>query len=158
MSWWESVVDAVPVVGTGYRSARAVAAHMAGDHEGASQQWAEAGMNLAGDAAGLVTGGAGKVAATAAKAAVKHGAKAAIRAAGRQLTIRAMKGHAKRYVKKKMRKALKDGMRQARDEMIDALSEVVSDYSRAQLARLSDQELISIAQTCIQELDDDDDY
>ena len=121
MSWFENVLDAVPVVGTGYRSARAVAAHMTGDHETASQQWAEAGMNLAGDAAGLVTGGAGKVAATAAKAAVKHGAKAAIRAAGRQLTMKAMKKHAKRYVKKQIRKALKDGMREAREEIVDAL-------------------------------------
>ena len=137
MPWWETVVDAIPVVGTGYRAVRAVAAELAGDHETAKQQWAEAGMNLAGDALGLVTGGAGKVASTAAetaakvaietatkegakaiskkalKEAAKQGTKAAIRSARKQLTKKAMKEYAKKYVKKKVKKALKDGVKGA---------------------------------------------
>ena len=143
MSWWETVVDCVPVVGTGYRSVRAVAAHLTGDHEAAQEQWAEAGMNLAGDAIGLVTGGAGKVAATAAKAAAKvvvktaakegvkalskvalkdaakQGTTAATRAERKQLTKKAMKKHAKKYVKKKVKKALKDGIKEAAEAYED---------------------------------------
>ena len=58
------------VVGTvlDYHSGCTMAAHVA------EHQCAEAGMNAAGDALGLVTGGAGKVATTAAKL----GGKAAI--------------------------------------------------------------------------------
>ena len=45
-----------------------------------------------------------------------------------------------------------------REEIIDALSEIVIDISRDELASFSDQELISIAQTfTIQEEDEDDD-
>ena len=33
MSWWETIVDSVPVVGATYRTVNAVAAHVAGDHE-----------------------------------------------------------------------------------------------------------------------------
>ena len=64
------------VVGTvlDHRSGCAVAAHITGDHEEAKRQCAEAGTNAAGDVLGLVTGGAGKVATTAAKL----GGKAAI--------------------------------------------------------------------------------
>ena len=91
MSWWEDTLDAVPVVGTAYRTGAAVAAHVTGDHEEAQRQWTEAGMNAAGDALGLVTGGAGKVATTAAKVgvkavaktAVKQGVKQAVKAGGR---------------------------------------------------------------------------
>ena len=77
MSWWETALDSCPVVGTVYHAGNAVAAHVTGDHEEANHQWAEAGMNVAGDALGLVTGGAGKVATMAAKV----GAKAAVKAA-----------------------------------------------------------------------------
>ena len=56
MSWFENIVDAVPVVGTAYRAGSAITAHISGDHEQAQKQWGEAGMNLAGDALGLVTG------------------------------------------------------------------------------------------------------
>ena len=80
MSWWETLLDSVPVVGTGYRTARAVTAHLTGDHEEAQQQWAEAGMNLAGDAIGVFTGGAGKVATAAAKAGAQAAAKASVKA------------------------------------------------------------------------------
>ena len=137
MSWWESVIDAVPVVGTGYRTVKAVAAHVSGDHEEAKKQWADAGMNLAGDALGLVTGGAGKIASTAAKVgaktalqvatkegvktvtkqtlkeAAKEGGKAAARAARKQLTKKGMKRYAKKYVKKKGKKAIKKGLKEA---------------------------------------------
>ena len=139
-SWWETALDAIPVVGTGYRTVRAIAAHASGDHEEAQQQWAEAGMNLAGDALGLVTGGAGKVASTAAKAgaktafkvatkqgvqalsketlkqAAKQGGKAATRAARKQLTKKSMKKYAKKYVKKKVKKAVKKGLKEAMEE------------------------------------------
>ena len=80
MSWWETALDAVPIVGATYRTGRAVAAHVTGDHEEANRQWAEAGMNAAGDALGLVTGGAGKVATTAARV----GTKAAVKAVAKQ--------------------------------------------------------------------------
>ena len=79
---------------------------------------AEAGMNAAGDALGLVTG-AGKVATTAAnvgakaainpagkqgvKHAVKAGRRAAMKSASKQLTRSAMKSYAKKYFKKKLR-------------------------------------------------------
>ncbi len=131
------MLDAIPVVGTGYRTVNAIAAHISGDHEKAKEQWAEAGMNLAGDALGLVTGGAGKVASTAAKVgaktalkivtkqgvkamtketlkeAAKKGGKAAIRAGRKQLTKKAMKKYAKKYVKKKTKKAIKKGLKEA---------------------------------------------
>ena len=136
-AWWETVLDTIPIVGTGYRTVNAIAAHISGDHEEAQKQWTEAGMNLAGDALGLVTGGAGKVAATAAKAGVKtvlkvatkqgvkamtkqtlkqaakEGGKAATRAARKQLTKKAMKKYAKKYVKKKVKKAIKKGLKEA---------------------------------------------
>ena len=140
MSWWETVIDAVPIVGAGYRTVMAVSAHVSGDHEEAKSQWAEAGMNLAGDALGLVTGGAGKVASTAArvgaktalkfatkgvkavtkqalKQAAKQGGKAAARAARKQLTKKAMKKYAKKYMKKKVKKALKKGLKEAAENM-----------------------------------------
>lgn len=137
MSWWESVVDAIPLVGTGYRTVNAIAAHIGGDHEEAQRQWAEAGMNLASDGLGLLTGGVGKVAGVAArvgaktalsiatkqgvkamtkstlKQAAKKGGKAAVRAARKQVTKKAMKKYAKKYVKKKTKKALKDGLKEA---------------------------------------------
>ena len=52
-----------------------------------NRQWAEAGMNVAGDALELVTGGAGKVETTA----TKVGAKAAINPAGKQGVKHAVK-------------------------------------------------------------------
>lgn len=137
------MLDAIPVVGTGYRTVNAVAAHISGDHEKALEQWAEAGMNLAGDALGLVTGGAAKVASTAAKVGVKttlkiatkqgvkamtketlkeaakQGGKAATRAARKQVTKKAMKKYAKKYVKKKTKKAIKKGLKQAAEEVED---------------------------------------
>lgn len=94
-------------------------------------------MNLAGDALGLVTGGPGKVASTAAKAgaktalriatkqgvkamtketlkeAAKQGGKAAVRAGRKQLTKKGMKKYAKKYVKKKTKKAIKTGLKEA---------------------------------------------
>ena len=70
MSW---LLDCIPVVGTVYRAGNAVAAHIAGDHKEANRHWVEAGMDVAGIALGLVTGGAGKVETTA----TKVGAKAA---------------------------------------------------------------------------------
>ena len=77
------------LVGTVYCAGNAVAAHIAGDHEEANHQWAEAGMNVtvADDALGLVTGGAGKVETTA----IKVGAKAAISPAGKQGVKHAVK-------------------------------------------------------------------
>ena len=104
---------------------------MTGDHERAQKEWANAGMNIAGDALGLVTGGAGKVATVAArtgvrvavniatkegvkaaskqvlKQAVKQGGRAATRSARKQLTKKGMKKYAKKYVKKKVKKAIK---------------------------------------------------
>ena len=136
-AWWETAIDAIPVVGTGYRTVNAVSAHISGNHDEAQKQWAEAGMNLAGDALGLVTGGAGKVATTAARAgaktalkvatkqgvkamtkqtlkqAAKQGSKAATRAARKQLTKKAMKKYAEKYVKKKAKRAIKKGIRDA---------------------------------------------
>ena len=148
MSWWESVIDAIPVVGTGYRTVNALGAHLQGDHERAQQEWGEAGMNLAGDALGLVTGGAGKVAATATrvgvktaitvatkqgakaitkaslKQAAKQGSRAATRAARKQLTKKAMKKYAKKYVKKKVKKAIKKGLKEAAEQAYEEDSEI----------------------------------
>ena len=131
MSWWETVVDSVPVVGATYRTVNAITAHVTGDHERAQEEWANAGINIAGDALGLVTGGAGKVATVAArtgarvavniatkqgvkaaskqvlKQAVKQGSRAATRSARKQLTKKGMKKYAKKYVKKKVKKAVK---------------------------------------------------
>ena len=70
MSW---LLDCIPVVGTVYRACNAVAAHIAGDHKEVNRHWVEAGMDVAGIAPGLVTGGAGKVETTA----TRVGAKAA---------------------------------------------------------------------------------
>ena len=70
MSW---LLDSIPVVGTVYCAGNAVAAHVADDHKEANCHWVEAGMDVAGIALGLVTGGAGKVETTA----TKVGAKAA---------------------------------------------------------------------------------
>ena len=135
--WWVTVLDAIPVVGTGYRTVNAVAAHIGGGHKKAKEQWAEAGMNLSTDALGLVTGGAGKVTSTAVKAgaktalrtatkqgvkamtketlkeAAKQGSKAAVRAGRKQLTKKGMKKYAKKYVKKKTKKAIKTGLKEA---------------------------------------------
>lgn len=91
MNFLKQSMDYVPGVGTAYRTVNAVAAHARGDHNEASRQWREAGMNAAGDALGLATGGAGKVAMSATrfgtKAAVKtmakQGLKQAVRAGGR---------------------------------------------------------------------------
>ena len=74
-------------------------------------------MNAAGDALGLLTGGAGKVATSAirvggkaafkivvrqgVKAAVKAGGRAAMKAPRKQLTRAAMQAYAKKYFKKK---------------------------------------------------------
>ena len=173
MSWWENVVDAVPLVGTTYRTGRAIAAHVSGDHEEAGRQWTDAGMNLAGDALGVVTGGAGKVATTAAKVgaktavkavakagvkqAVRLGGRAAVKAARKQLTTRAMKAYAKRYFKKKVKKAAKRAVKEAieayedgerREEIIDTLMEAVG-ASWGELNALDDQELIELALTAV---------
>ena len=131
MSWWETAVDCIPVVGATYRTVNAINAHVAGDHERAQEEWTNAGINIAGDALGLVTGGAGKVAIVAArtgvkvavnvatkqgvkaaskqvlKQAVKQGGRAATRSARKQLTKKGMKKYAKKYVKKKVKKAIK---------------------------------------------------
>ena len=175
MSWWENFVDAVPVVGTAYRTGAAIAAHATGDHEAAQQQWAEAGMNAAGDALGLVTGGAGKMAAvgarTAAKVggqvlvkegmrqAAKQGIKAGFRAAGKQLTKKAIKRHVKKYLKKKIREAIEEGIDdyftwRQRQEIISTLLEEDIELSRSELESLSDDQLFKLLQFLA---DDDDD-
>lgn len=59
--WWKINVDGIAGVGTVYRTTKAVSAHASGNHEEAKRQWTEAGINLAGDALGVVTGGAGKI-------------------------------------------------------------------------------------------------
>ena len=150
MPWWEGVLDAIPVVGTAYRTVNAVAAHVVGDHERAKEQWAEAGMNLAGDALGLVTGGAGKVASVAAKNAIKfaakegmksvskkvvrdaakQGGKAAVRMAKKQTTKKELKKQTKKYVKKKVKEAIKEGIENYSDEAAESSEdeEDVSDY------------------------------
>ena len=106
-SWWETALDAIRVVGTGYRTVRAIAAHASGDHEEAQQQWAEAGMNLAGDALGLVTGGAGKVASTAAKAGAKTAFKVATKQGVQALSKETLKQAAKQGGKAATRAARK---------------------------------------------------
>lgn len=58
---WKIDVDAIVGVGTVYRTSKAVSAHVSGDHDEAKRQWTEAGINLAGDALGMVTAGAGKM-------------------------------------------------------------------------------------------------
>ena len=58
---WKINVDSIAGVGTVYRTSKAVSAHVSGDHDEAKRQWTEAGINLAGDALGMVTGGAGKI-------------------------------------------------------------------------------------------------
>ena len=58
---WKIDVDAIVGIGTVYRTSKAVSAHVSGDHDEAKRQWTEAGINLAGDGLGMVTGGAGKM-------------------------------------------------------------------------------------------------
>lgn len=176
-SWWETALDAVPVVGTAYRTGRAVTAHVTGDHEEAGRQWSEAGMNAAGDALGLVTGGAGKVATTAArvgtkaavktvakqgvKAAVKTSGRAAMKAARKQLTASAMQAYAKKYFKKQIKKEVKQIIRQkmeeyyavdyieeCRDELIATLADATG-ASRYDLEDLDDQDLLNLAYTAV---------
>ena len=175
MSWWENVVDVVPVAGAVYRAGAAVAAHASGDHEEAQKQWAEAGMNAAGDALGLVTGGAGKVAAVGARAAVKaggkvlakegakqatsQGVKAGFQAAGKQLTKKAIQRHVKKYLKKKIKEAIEDGIDEyfnwrQREEIITNLLEEDIGLSRSELESLSDYEFFELLQFLA---DDDDD-
>lgn len=171
MSWFESVVDAVPGVGTAYRATRAVAAHVTGDHDEASRQWAEAGTNAAGDALGLVTGGAGKVAMVGGKAAVKavakQGVKAAVRAGGKaamkQLSASAMKSYAKQYFKKEIKREVKRILKQKMEEYLASAAEYIEQHrediirtladaigvSRRELQQLSDQELINLVYTAI---------
>ena len=152
MAWWEGVLDAIPVVGTAYRTVNAVAAHVVGDHERAKEQWAEAGMNLAGDAIGFATGGVGKVAGIAGKTALKvaakegvkgvskkvirdaakQGGKAALRMAKKQTTKKALKKQAKKYVKKKVKKAAKK-----------AIKEGIENYSNEAAESSEDEEDVS---------------
>ena len=169
MSWFGTVLDAVPVVGTVYRAGNAVAAHVTGDHEEANRQWAEAGMNAAGDALGLVTGGAGKVATTAAKVgakaavktamkqgvkhAVKAGGRAAMKSASKQLTRSAMKSYAKRYFKRKIKRAVKEAIKEKMREFdangyLDELIEIVADatgMSQYELEGMDQQEIYNLA-------------
>ena len=183
MSWLETAIDAVPVVGTVYRAGNAVASHIAGDHEEAQRQWTEAGINAAGDALGLVTGGAGKVATTAAKIgakaaaktavkqgvkqAVKAGGRAAMKAASKQLTKSAMKAYAKKYFKKKVKKAAKQALKDAMDEYFEAddidqyREEIIgilvneAGVSQDDIEELDEQELLDLAYAAANY---DDDY
>ena len=166
MSWWETALDAVPVVGVAYRTGAAVTAHVTGDHEEAQRQWTEAGMNAAGDALGLVTGGAGKVATTAAKVgakavvktavkqgvkqAVKAGGRAAMKAASKQLTKSAMKAYAKKYFKKKVKKAAKRALKDAMDEYFGA--DYIDQYREKIIGILVNE--AGVSQYDIQELDE----
>lgn len=175
MSWWEAGVDAIPGVGTVYRTGRAIAAHATGDHDEASRQWTEAGMNAAGDALGLVTGGAGKVATTAAKVgaktvvktaakqglkqAVKVGGRAAMKAARKQLTTSAMKAYAKQYFKKKIKKEVKRAIKEKMEEYYEAAVDYIDEHrdelisiladaigtSQYELESLDEQELLNLA-------------
>ena len=137
MPWWELAVDIVPVVGTVYRTGKAITAHIEGDHERAAEEWINAGMNVASDAIGLATGGVGKVATAAVstggkivvkvaaqqgvkavskqviKHTVKQGSRAAARSARKQVTKKALKKHGKKYVKKKVKKATKKAKEKA---------------------------------------------
>ena len=109
-------MDSVPVVGAGYRTVRAVTAHICGDHEEAAAQWQEAGMNIAGDALGLVTGGAGKAAAMGGKFAVagaKAAGKAVVKAGGKAALKQIAKGGMKGITKQALKKAAKTGARAA---------------------------------------------
>ena len=141
MSWLKSVVDAIPVdlipvFGTEYRAVQAVSAHIQGDHEGAQQKWTEAGLNLAGDALGFVSGGVGKVAAvvikegakTIAKESLKQAAKQgsieAIRAVRKQVTNEGMKKYAKNYVKKKAKKEIKKELKETAGRAFEEESEI----------------------------------
>ena len=141
----EWFLDAIPGVGTVYRSGKAVVNHIQGDHEAAQREWAEAGANAAGDAIGLVTGGAGKVASVAAKTGLKVGAKvavkqgakvamkqagkAAVKAAGKQMTKKSMKSYAKKYLKKKVKKATKKALKDARKKAGEWVSDDSDDES-----------------------------
>ena len=179
MSWWETALDAVPIVGTAYRTGCAVTAHVTGDHEEAGRQWAEAGMNAAGDALGLVTGGAGKVASTAAKvgakaavktvakqgvkAAVRAGGRAAMKAARKQLTRAAMQAYAKKYFKKEIKKEVKRIIKEKMEEYYNTAAEYIEEHrdelisiladatgtSQCDLENLDDQELLDIAHTAV---------
>ena len=178
----ENVLDFIPIVGTVYRSGKAIANHAMGDHEEAQKQWVEAGMNAAGDALGLVTGGTGKVAANAArvgvkvagkvvlKEGVKQGVKLAGRAAARavrkQLTKAAMKAYAKKYFKKKIKKAVKKAIKEemdkyfnhdgsSREELVEKLIEGIG-ATQEELDELDDQALLDLAQSAVDY--DEEDY
>lgn len=179
MSWFENVIDAIPVVGVTYRTGTAITAHVRGDHEEAQKQWTDAGINLAGDVIGFATGGVGKVATTAAKigaktavkAVVKQGVKegvkiagrAAVRAVSKQLTKSAMKAYAKKYIKKKVKKAAKDAIKQAmteyfdgedKGELMERLNEGIG-ASFGELSELDEQELMDLAYSAVFYAEDD---
>ena len=78
-SVWD-VVDFVPLVGSVARTGQAAVLLAQGDTEGAKTAAANAGMNLVGDVATVLTGGASKIASASAKVAAKAGTKAAVKA------------------------------------------------------------------------------
>lgn len=71
MGWGWFAVDCIPFVGGIARTVQSGIKLVQGDVEGAKEAIKNAGMNFAGDALGVVTGGAGKVAAVAGRTALK---------------------------------------------------------------------------------------
>ena len=71
MSWLFNVIDFIPVVGTVSRLTQASVLAITGQGDEALDALKSAGLNLAGDAVGLLTAGVGKAAFAGTRAAVK---------------------------------------------------------------------------------------
>lgn len=127
---WDAV-DAVPIVGTAARGVASVEAYARGDEDAAKEHAQNFAFNAAGDAAGLMTGGSGKVAMVAgragAKVLVKHGATVAT-----QKVIKVGKKGFKRNVKKNI-KDLPGNIKKECKGQIEAIIEEEADVSRKML-------------------------
>lgn len=122
MAWsLMDAADCIPIVGAVARTAETGYCLANGDTEGAKEAAINAGLNVAGDALGVVTGGTGKVAMcgvrAAGKVAMKQGAKAALKAGAKaiskKMTKEWWKSYAKKYIKKKIKKEYRKQVKQA---------------------------------------------
>eukprot|EP00445_Apocalathium_hangoei_P011922 CAMPEP_0203864556 /NCGR_PEP_ID=MMETSP0359-20131031/14838_1 /ASSEMBLY_ACC=CAM_ASM_000338 /TAXON_ID=268821 /ORGANISM="Scrippsiella Hangoei, Strain SHTV-5" /LENGTH=379 /DNA_ID=CAMNT_0050782325 /DNA_START=228 /DNA_END=1367 /DNA_ORIENTATION=+ len=133
-------IDMVPVIGGTAGVLQSGVPLAQGDTEGSKDAIANAGLNFAVDALGLVTGGAGKVAVvaakTGAKVVVKAVAKAAVKggfkAASKNVT--AMKQYAKKYFKETIRPESAKAM----DELLSRTKAAAIDVVRAAVEELGE--------------------
>mmetsp|Transcript_72331 Transcript_72331/g.207520 ORF Transcript_72331/g.207520 Transcript_72331/m.207520 type:complete len:379 (-) Transcript_72331:183-1319(-) len=149
-------IDMVPVVGGAARVVQSGVLLAQGDTEGSKDAIANAGLNFAGDALGLVTGGAGKVAVVAAKTGAKVVAKVVVKAAAKAAVkvgfkaasnnVTTMKQFAKKCFKETIRsesaKAMKELLSETKDAAIDVVRDAVKIALKGEptIDELSDEE------------------